>query len=149
LPCGSESRACRVATTKEYYVKITQIIAGALAASLSLATMPLSAAEHLVPAADVRQQLTEKEQARSENVSQLREFFQTPAAQQALAKAGMDATQVANAAASLDDEALQGLAARAVDAQHDLSAGSLNNQQLTYIVIALGTAVLILVIVAS
>jgi len=130
-------------------VKITQIIAGALVASLSLVTMPLSAAEHLVPAAEVRQQLTEKEQTRSQNVSELTAFFQTPAAQQALAKSGMEATQVIDAVTSLDDESLEGLASRAIDAQNSLSAGALNNQQLTYIIIALGTAVLILVIVAA
>ncbi len=130
-------------------MKITQIIAGALVASLSLSTAPLSAAEHLVPASEVRQQLTEIEQTRSENVSRLTEFFQTPAAQQALAKSGMDATQVIDAVTSLDDESLQGLTERAVDAQSGLSAGALNNQQLTYIIIALGTAVLILVIIAA
>ena len=130
-------------------MKITQMIAGALVASLSFATAPLSAADHLVPAAEVRQQLTEKEQLRSQNVSQLTEFFQTPAAQQALAKSGMDAAKVASAVASLDDESLASLASRAMDAQNGLSAGALNNQQLTYIIIALGTAVLILVIVAA
>ena len=130
-------------------MKTTQIIAGALVASLSLATAPLSAAEHLVPAAEVRQQLTEKEHARSQNVSELTEFFQSPAAQQALAKSGMDATEVVEAVRSLDDESLAGLASRAMDAQNGLSAGALNNQQLTYIIIALGTAVLILVIVAA
>jgi hypothetical protein len=134
---------------KESYVKITQIIAGALVASLSFATVPLSAAEHLVPAADVRQQLTGKEQARSQNVAELTEFFQSPAAQQALAKSGMDATQVIGAVTSLDDESLEGLASRSMDAQSGLSAGALNNQQLTYIIIALGTAVLILVILAA
>ena len=130
-------------------MKITQIIAGALVASLSFATTPLSAAEHLVPAAEVRQQLTEKEQTRSQHVSELTEFFQAPAARQALAKSGMDATEVTRAVTSLDDESLAGLASRAMDAQHGLSAGALNNQQLTYIIIALGTAVLILVIVAA
>lgn len=134
---------------KESHVKIAQIIAGALVASLSLATTPLSAAEHLAPAAEVRQQLTVREQARSQNVSTLTKFFQTPAAQEALAKSGMDANEVVGAAASLDDEALAGLASRAMDAQNGLSAGALNNQQLTYIIIALGTAVLILVILAA
>ena len=130
-------------------MKITQFIAGALVASLTLATAPLSAAEHLVPTAEVRQQLTEKEQARLQNVSELTEFFQTPAARQALAKSGMDATKVADAVTSLDDESLATLASRAMDAQNSLSAGALTNQQLTYIIIALGTAVLILVIVAA
>lgn len=134
---------------KESYVKITKIIAGALVASLSVATTPLPAAEHLAPLAEVRQQLAEKEQTRSQNVSALTKFFETPAARQALAKSGMDTNEVVGAVASLDDESLAGLASRAMDAQNSLSAGALNNQQLTYIIIALGTAVLILVILAA
>lgn len=130
-------------------MKITQIIAGALVASLTLTTAPLSAAEHLAPAAEVRQQLIEKEQVRSENLSALTKFFQTPAAQQALARSGMDANEIIGAAAALDDESIAGLASRAIDAQTGLSAGALNNQQLTYVIIALGTAVLILVILAA
>ncbi|MDA0207008.1 MAG: hypothetical protein O3A53_16325 [Acidobacteria bacterium] len=130
-------------------MKITQIIAGALVSSLSLVAVPLSAAEHLAPVAEVRQRLTEKEQARSQNVSELTKFFETPVAQQALAKSGMDATEVIGAVTSLDDESLEALASRAIDAQHGLSAGALSNQQLTYIIISLGTAVLILVIVAA
>lgn len=130
-------------------MKITQMIAGALVASLFFATMPLTAAEHLVPSSEVRQQLAEKEQARAENVSALKEFFQTPAAQQALAKSAMDTNEVVGAVETLDDESLAGLASRAIDAQNGLAAGALNNQQLTYIIIALGTAVLILVIVAA
>lgn len=66
-----------------------------------------------------------------------------------LAKSGMDAAEIVSAVSVLDDESLSRLAAQAFDAQQDVAAGSLTNQQLTYIVIALGTAVLILVIVAA
>jgi len=130
-------------------VKATQFIATSLVAALSFAAAPLPAAEHLVPSTDVRQQLTDREESRSRNVEQLTEFFQSPAASKALANAGMDAAEVSNAVASLDNDSLENLAARAADAQNSLSAGALNNQQLTYIIIALGTAVLILVILAA
>lgn len=130
-------------------MKVTQMIAGALVAALSLATMPLSAAQHLVSATEVRQQLTDREQTRQQNAAQLRGFLSSPQAQQTLAKAGMDASEVLAAVTSLDDSALESLSARAVDAQQNLSAGALSNQQLTYIIIALGTAVLILVILAA
>jgi hypothetical protein len=130
-------------------VKATQLIATGLVAVLSLAAAPLPSAEHLVPSTDVRQQLTHREESRSHNVEQLTEFFESPAATQALAKAGMDAAEVSAAVSSLDNEALETLSARAMSVQSDLSAGALNNQQLTYIIIALGTAVLILVIVAA
>jgi len=130
-------------------VKATQTIAAGLVAALFLAAAPLPAADHLVPSTDVRQQLTDREQSRAQKVEQLTEFFQSPTATQVLAKAGMDAAEVSEAVSSLDNEALESLSARALNAQSDLSAGALNNQQLTYIIIALGTAVLILVIVAS
>jgi flagellar hook-length control protein FliK len=130
-------------------VKVSQMIATALAAALTFSAAPLRAGDHLVPSADVRQQLTDREQSRSQKVEQLTEFFQSPAAAQALAKAGMDASKISEAVSSLDNESLESLSARALDAQSDLSAGALNNQQLTYIIIALGTAVLILVIVAA
>ena len=130
-------------------MKATRMIATALAAALTFSAATLPAADHLVPSADVRQQLTDREQARSQKVERLTGFFQSPAAAQALAKAGMDAAKVSAAVSSLDDESLERLNARALDAQSDLSAGALNNQQLTYIIIALGTAVLILVIVAA
>jgi hypothetical protein len=130
-------------------VKATQLIGTGLVAALFFVAAPLSAVEHLVSSTDVRQQLADREESRSQNVQRLTEFFQSSAATQALAKAGMDAAEVNKAVASLDNDALETLAARAVNAQRDLSAGALNNQQLTYIIIALGTAVLILVIVAA
>jgi hypothetical protein len=125
------------------------MIATGLAAALLFAAAPLPAADHLVAPVDVRQQLRDREQSRSQKVDQLTEFFQSPAASQALAKAGMDADKISEAVISLDNESLESLSARAINAQSDLSAGALNNQQLTYLIIALGTAVLILVIVAA
>lgn len=130
-------------------MKANQMIATGLAAAFLFTAAPLPAADHLVPSADVHQQLTDREQSRSEKVDQLTEFFQSPAASQALAKAGIDAGKISKAVSSLDNESLESLTARALVAQRDLSAGALNNQQLTYIIIALGTAVLILVIVAA
>ena len=130
-------------------MKATQMIAAGVVVVLSFAAAPLRAAEHLVPSADLRQRLADREHTRAQYVEQLSEFFQSPAATQALAKTGMDAAQVSSAVASLDDDSLQDLASRATDAQHDVAAGALTNQQLTYAIIALGTAVLILVIVAA
>jgi hypothetical protein len=102
-----------------------------------------------VPATDVRQQLVDQERSRAQKVEELTEFFQSPQASQALSKAGLNAVEVGEAVSSLDNESLERLNARAMNAQTDLAAGALNNQQLTYIIIALGTAVLILVILAA
>jgi hypothetical protein len=61
----------------------------------------------------------------------------------------MDAEQVTAGVATLEDADLSRLAERARSYQADVAAGALNNQQITYILIALGTAVIILVIVAA
>ena len=47
------------------------------------------------------------------------------------------------------DEELARLAARTDKVQRDMAAGALTNQQITYILIALGTAVLVLILVKS
>jgi hypothetical protein len=49
----------------------------------------------------------------------------------------------------MSPEELARLAEKTNQIQNDFAAGSLTNQQLTYIVIALGTAVLVLLIVAA
>jgi hypothetical protein len=51
--------------------------------------------------------------------------------------------------ATLSPEELARLATKTNQIQTDFAAGALTNQQLTYIVIALGTAVLVLLIVAA
>ena len=56
--------------------------------------------------------------------------------------------QVTAALPLLGDEELAQLASRAERAQADFAAGALSNQEITYILIALATAVIILVIVA-
>ena len=65
-------------------------------------------------------------------------------------KAGkVDYKKVDQAIATLSPEELARLATRTNQIQKDFAAGALTNQELTYIVIALATAVLILVIVAA
>jgi CHASE3 domain sensor protein len=88
-------------------------------------------------------------QQRQENLSRLERFFSGAAAEKALQSAHLNGSQVRSVVAILDDQELARLAARADKANSDFAAGSLSNQELTYIVIALGTAVLILVIVAA
>jgi hypothetical protein len=70
-------------------------------------------------------------------------------AEKAIKRAGFDRNTVVRAVATLSDDELSRLSARAERAQQDLAAGALSNQELTYIVIALATAVIILVIVAA
>ena len=120
------------------------LMAGALPAA------PIFAQDtHVVPLTELHSAVVAAGQQRQENVSRLERFFTGNSAENALQSARLNGSQIRNAIALLDDQELARLAARAEKANSDFAAGSLTNQELTYIVIALGTAVLILVIVAA
>ncbi len=117
-----------------------------------LALLPASAFaqnEHLVAPAELHERALERSQQRQRDLESVHDFLSTDTAQKALSAAKVNGKQVLNAIRSIDDEDLANLAKKARKAQSDFAAGSLNNQQLTYIVIALGTAVLILVLLAA
>ncbi|MCZ2146839.1 MAG: PA2779 family protein [Bryobacterales bacterium] len=107
-----------------------------------------AAENHAVPLSELHRQMISASEARQARLAGVREFFSRERVQKALRTVKMDSEQVKQAVALLNDDELARLAARADKAQADLAAGALNNQQLTYIVIALATAVIILVIVA-
>lgn len=79
----------------------------------------------------------------------MQSFFSSETGRKALSSSKLHAEKIVRAAPLLSDEELAELTARADRAEADFKAGALTNQQLTYIVIALGTAVLILVILAA
>jgi hypothetical protein len=58
-----------------------------------------------------------------------------------------DLKKVENALPHLNDEELARLAAQTEKVQADLAGGALDNQQITYIVIALAAAVVVLILV--
>jgi hypothetical protein len=118
---------------------------------LSLGVLPqLSAAQdHIVPAPDLHQAVRGAAQSRQDNLTKLDKFFASEPARKALETVKLDPVKVSQALTLLSDEELASLAARSDKMQSDVAAGSLSNQQITYILIALGTAVIILVIVAA
>ena len=71
-----------------------------------------------------------------------------PPASQASA-AGTSSTQVKTAVSQLNDDELARLQSRTEKVQRDLAAGSLTNQELTYIIIALATAVIVILILKA
>ncbi len=118
--------------------------------ALLLAFPPLLPADaHVVSSADLHSEVLAATGKREADVARVHKFFSSEPASKALKSAGMDPSEVRQAAATLSDEELSRLASRALAFEKDFAAGALTNQQLTYIVIALGTAVLILVIVAA
>lgn len=110
----------------------------------------LTAAEsHVVPLEELRRQAIASEQKRSADLAAISNLLEMEPVRKVMAKGNLDAKQIRLAAQLLDANELARLAARAELVRGDIEAGALNNQQLTYIVIALATAVIILVIVAA
>jgi hypothetical protein len=107
------------------------------------------AAGQLVAPSELHRRLVEKSASRKAQIAQLRRFFASPEAKKALAAARMEPRKVEEAIAVLDAGELAKLSSRAAKTESDFAAGALSNQELTYIVIALATAVIILVIVAA
>jgi len=118
----------------------------------TLAVLPLlsqTTSDHIVPARDLHQAVRAASQARQDHLTKLDKFFSTEPARKALETVKLDPAKVSQALALLSDDELARLAAQSEKIQQDVAAGSLSNQQITYILIALGTAVIILVIVAA
>jgi hypothetical protein len=103
--------------------------------------------DHVVSPMELRKAIVDASLARDNNLAAVHGFFSNKSVASALNSARMDPVRIERAVSQLNDEELARLASRTSRIQRDLSAGALNNQQLTYIVIALATAVIILVIV--
>lgn len=103
---------------------------------------------HLVPLAELHRDAAATTQARQENLARVEKFFSSESVQASLRTAHLDGTQVTKALPLLSDEELARLTAQTDKLQSDFAAGALTNQQLTYIIIALATAVIVILIVA-
>lgn len=109
----------------------------------------LSAADHVVSANDLRQALINSAATRQNNILKVEKFFSSPPAQQALKKGGLDLKQVQKAIPSLSNKEVAQLAKSTDKIQNDFAAGSLSNEHLTYIVIALATAIIVILILKA
>jgi hypothetical protein len=96
---------------------------------------------------ELKQALVRSANARKENLAQVRSFFSSDIAQKAFASARLDSSRIDKAVSALDADELAQLAAQTRQVQNDFAAGALTNQQITYILIALGTAVIVLILV--
>ena len=107
----------------------------------------LPALEHVVSPADLRKDIRAEAEVRQQNRAKVEQFISSTPVQKALKSARIDSAKVQKAIPLLSDEELARLAAQSEKARKDFAAGSLTNEQLTYIVIALAAAVLVLVLV--
>lgn len=110
---------------------------------LSLPTS-LRAQEHIVPKRDLHETIRESQRKRAEDLRRIEAFFGSEDVQKVLETSALRPAQVQRAVPFLSDAELARLASQTEKIQRDISAGALNNQQLTYIVIALATAVVVI-----
>ncbi|MGH9354371.1 MAG: PA2779 family protein [Terriglobia bacterium] len=121
----------------------------ALILAFSLLPPQLSAEDHVIPQAALHQALVNASAARKKNVAQVENFFSSKPVEGALKKGGLDVRQVQRAVPNLSDQELAQLAMRTQKIQNNFAAGALSNERLTYIVIALATAVIVILIVEA
>ena len=105
-----------------------------------------SAQDHVVSAAELRQALQMASEKRHNDIKAVREFFGADVVKKSLNVAHLDLQKIQTAVSVLSDEELGQLAGRVHAAQKEMVAGALTNEQLTYVVIALAAAVLVLVL---
>ena len=117
--------------------------------SLAAPAQRLFADDHAVSAADLHQILVDSAKTRQTNVATVQKFFSSKMMKNALSNQIVTASKVEKAIPLLNDEELSRLASQCRQVETDISAGALSNQEITYILIALATAVIILVIVVA
>jgi hypothetical protein len=108
-----------------------------------------SADDHVVKPADLQKVIEDSARARHDNLEAVTRILSSETGARTLRTAGMDSRKVEQALALLGDAELAALAQKARTVDSDFEGGSLTNQQITYILIALATAVIILVLVAA
>jgi len=112
-----------------------------------IAGMPGWATDHVVPRQQLHASLAAKQKEVRENRAEILQALGNSQARNTLAAAGIEFSRVEQAVAALDAESTARLAARAREVNRDFAAGALSNETLTYIVIALATAVIVLIAV--
>ncbi len=130
---------------RQFMIVLMWLAAGVL----PLLSQTTSDGDHIVSTRDLQQAVRATAQARQDNLAKIDQFFSSDPARKAFETVKLDPTKVSHAISFLSDADLARLANQTDKLQHDVSAGALSNQQITYILIALATAVIILVIVAA
>src|ERR1041385_417897 len=103
----------------------------------------------IVQPSELRDAIQKAAATREANLDQVRSFFSSKPVRDALSTTAINPDWLAKDAASLSPAELAKLAERTQKIQSDFAAGSMSNQDLTYVVIALAAAVLVLIVVAA
>ena len=131
---------------------LKQLVRGAAACALiSILATPQGIfcqdSEHVVSSADMQKAAVDAARARQDNIDTLNRFFSSDKAREALKSSHMDAQQVKSAVATLDDQELAQLAARADKAQQEFAAGRMSDHDLLLILICIAALILIIIAV--
>lgn len=113
------------------------------ALTLLISARPAVAAEHIVPLRELQQRLENTAQQRVKNSADIQRVLSYPAAAAELAKYNIDAQQVKLAVATLNDDELTRLAARARASEKDVQGGLIVG-----LLALIGLIVVILVVVS-
>jgi hypothetical protein len=106
----------------------------------------LQAQSSVVQPSELRDALKNAASTRQKHLGQVKSFFESEPVRKILSESRFSSSQIQKTVTGLDADELAKLAARVEKAQSDFAAGSLTNEQLTYIVIALATAVVVIII---
>ena len=109
----------------------------------------LLAQSQVVRPSEMKNAIEKATAARQKNLDQVRSFFSSKPVKSVLSKASISSDRIDKAVSSMSADELAKLAQRTQKIQGDFAAGSLSNQELTYVVIALAAAVLVLIVVAA
>jgi hypothetical protein len=131
------------------FTKIARASLIVCAGAMLLAPSYLPAQEHVVSTADLHRELISAGEARQAGIVRVQKFLSSGPAPRVLKTARMDPQKIQKAVPYLSDQELARLVSQADKAQRDFAAGALTNEQLTYIVIAIATAVIVIVIVKA
>ncbi|MEX2300452.1 MAG: hypothetical protein WD733_05920 [Bryobacterales bacterium] len=106
---------------------------------------PLQAAEHVVSVADLHRQVRSAQMSRQAGLEQINGFLHSESSRAVLGASTLDVAQVEKAVGFLSDEEVARLASQIQRLERDIAAGALSNEHLTYIVIALAAAIIVLI----
>ncbi len=102
--------------------------------------------EHIVSREELHEMTADITVQRQENEEKVKAFFATEMATSVLDKMHLNGTRIDQALGKLSNDELERLAQQADEAKTKFAGGALNNQQITYILIALATAVIVLIL---
>lgn len=104
------------------------------------------AAEHVVPLREMEGRIATHATQRRANMEKVAAFLSMGRVEEAMRSAKLEPNQIRAATGVLSDEELAKLAARTEKVREDIRGGALTNTQLTYAVIALVTALVVVII---